>query len=247
MKPQLFLLLLISPCSIFGQINEPLEADRPDQTETPAIVPQGMFQAETGFTYQKNNHTSTSWALPSTLWKYGATENFELRLITEFVTEEIDAEKTSGIVPLLIGCKIKICSEKGWLPKTSFIGHLSIPNAASKKYKADFYAPEFRFTMQHTLSDKISLGYNLGSEWDGFSPEPTFIYTVTTGYSITEKLGSYIEFFGFAPQKESANHNFDGGITYLITPNFMVDLSAGVGLTENAPAHYLALGISFRI
>jgi hypothetical protein len=247
MKSFILICSIVSYCSLTAQNREPIATDRPDQTETPAIVPQGMFQAETGFTYQKNNHTSTSWILPSTLWKYGVSENFELRLITEFVTEEIDAEKTSGIVPLLIGCKIKICSEKGWLPKTSFIGHLSIPNTASKKYKADFYAPEFRFTMQHTLSDKISLGYNLGSEWDGFSAEPTFIYTLTTGYSITEKLGSYIELFGFAPQKESENHNFDGGFTYLITPNFMVDLSAGVGLTHNAPNHYFALGISFRI
>lgn len=247
MKPFVLICSIVSSCSLYAQSREPIATDRPDQTETPAIVPKGMFQAETGFAYQKNNHTSASWALPSTLWKYGVTENFELRLITEFVTEKIDAIKISGIAPVLIGCKIKICGEKEWLPKTSFIGHLSLPNAASEKFKADYYAPEFRFTMQHTLSDKISLGYNLGSEWDGFSAEPTFIYTLTTGYSITEKLGSYVELFGFAPRKESANHNFDGGFTYLITPNFMVDLSAGVGLTHNAPDHYFALGISFRI
>jgi len=247
MKPFLIVCSIVLSFSLYAQSHEPIATDRPDQTETPSIVPKGMFQAETGFNYQKNNHSSTSWTLPSTLWKYGATENFELRLITEFVTEEINVTKTSGIIPLLIGCKIKICSENGWLPKTSFIGHLSLPNAASKLYKADFCVPEFRFTMQHTLSNKLSLGYNLGSEWDGYSAEPTFIYTLTTGYSVTQRLGSYIELFGFAPQRESANHNFDGGFTYLITPNFMVDLSAGVGLTHNAPDHYCAVGISFRI
>lgn len=148
---------------------------------------------------------------------------------------------------MLIGCKIKIADEKGIVPKTSFIGHIALPNAASKEFKSEFFAPEFRFVMQHTLSKKISFSYNLGAEWDGFSPEPTFIYTVATGYSITEKIGSYIEFFGFAPQQQTANHNFDGGFTYLISPNVMVDASAGVGITENAPDYYWALGFSFRL
>jgi hypothetical protein len=101
--------------------------------------------------------------------------------------------------------------------------------------------------MQHTLSEKMSLSYNLGAEWDGFSAEPTFLYTLTTGYSITEKLGSYIELFGFAPQNNKANHSFDGGITYLINNNFMLDLSSGFGITKNAPDYYVAVGFSFRI
>ena len=101
--------------------------------------------------------------------------------------------------------------------------------------------------MQHTLSDKLNLGYNLGAEWDGFSAEPTFVYTLTTGYSITEKLGSYIELFGFLPQIDKANHNLDGGITYLINNNFMLDLSSSIGITNNAPKHYFAFGFSFRI
>ncbi|WP_298222304.1 transporter [Flavobacterium sp.] len=246
MKKLLLFLFLGFNVVASAQIS-PIQADRPDQTETPAIVPKGMFQLESGFSYQKENANNSTWALPSALWKYGVNENFELRLITELETENSETEKYSGLRPILIGCKIKICEEKGIIPKTSFIGHMSVPKAASSKYKTDFYAPEFRFTMQHTLSDKFSLSYNLGSEWDGFTAEPTFIYTLTTGYSISEKLGSYVEVFGFAPQTQTADHSFDGGITYLINDNFMLDLSAGVGLTENAPDYYTALGFSFRM
>ncbi|WP_395043569.1 transporter [Flavobacterium sp.] len=239
-------LILISPI-IVAQTTEPIQADRPDQTETPAIVPKGMFQVETGFTFQKNNKFSKNNTLPTVLWKYGVNENFELRLITEFLSEKNYDEKQEGLSPIYIGFKVKIAEEKGIVPKTSFIAHISLPSAASTKYKTEFYAPEFRFVMQHTLSKKMSLSYNLGAEWDGFSAEPTFIYTLTTGYSITNKLGSYIELFGFAPQKSKANHNFDAGITYLINNNFMLDLSSGIGITKNAPDHYLAVGFSFRI
>ena len=244
-----FLLIFIFAISYagFAQNIEPIQADRPDQTETPSLVPTGMFQLEAGFSYQRNSAHSTSLALPSALWKYGVNENFELRLITELAVDKNFDHQTSGINPILIGCKIKIAEEKGIFPKTSFIGHVSIPNAASTPYKTEFYTPEFRFVMQHTLSERFSLSYNLGSEWDGLTPEPTFIYTLTTGCSITKKLGSYIEFFGFAPQKQTANHSFDGGITYLITNDFMVDLSSGVGLTELAPDYYCAFGFSFRM
>lgn len=232
---------------VIAQKAEPIQADRPDQTETPSLVPKGMFQLEAGFSYQRNKANSTSLALPSALWKYGVNENFEIRLITEFVVDKEFETKTSGINPILIGCKIKIAEEKGIFPKTSFIGHMSIPNAASTPYKTDFYAPEFRFVMQHTLSERFSLSYNLGSEWDGVSPEATFIYTLTTGYAVTKKIGSYLEVFGFAPQKQIANHTLDGGITYLITNDFMLDLSSGVGLTELAPDYYCAFGFSFRM
>jgi hypothetical protein len=240
-------LIQFSTASLFAQNSEPIQTDRPDQTETPAIVPIGMFQVENGFTFQKNEANNSTFSLPSTLWKYGVNDNFELRLITEFVSENKQQEKSNGLLPMYIGFKVKLTGEKGIIPKTSFIAHIGLPKVASAKYKTDYLAPEFRFTMQHTLSKKLNLGYNLGAEWDGFSAESTFIYTLTTGYSITKKWGSYIELFGFSSQNDIANHNFDGGITYLINDNFMVDLSSSIGLTKNAPKHYFAFGISFRI
>lgn len=241
----LFLFLLTIFANAQGTI--PIQADRPDQTETPYLVPEGMIQVETGFTLQKNNTFSKTNTLPSTLWKYGLNENFELRLITSFTSENNNNETISGLIPVLIGCKIKISNENGFIPKTSFIGHLLIPKLASKPFQADYFAPKFRFVMQHTLSNKFSLSYNLGAEWNGFSAEPTFIYTLTTGFSFSEKIGMYIETFGFAPQKDKANHSFDGGITYLINDNFMLDLSSGFGITKNAPKNYFAIGFSFRI
>jgi hypothetical protein len=226
---------------------EPIATDRPDQTETPELVPKGMFQMENGFVYEKMNDDQKSIVSPTVLAKYGVNDNFELRLIIEYNTAETAGEKISGFNPVLIGTKIKMCDEKGLIPKTSFIGHLLLPDLASPGLKADYYAAMFRFTMQHTLSRKINLGYNLGTEWDGITPYATFIYTLTTGFSLTEKLGAYLEVFGFAPQNDSANHNADGGFTYLLSDNAMVDVSGGFGLTENAPDYFISCGFSFRI
>lgn len=101
--------------------------------------------------------------------------------------------------------------------------------------------------MQHTLSQKFSLGYNLGAEWNGETAEPAFIYTLTTGCSISDKIGAYLEVYGFAPQFSKADHRFDGGLNFLLKENILLDISGGAGITENAPDYYMALGFSFRL
>lgn len=243
----LILFLIFQVATAQDQQPEPIQTDRPDQTETPALVPKGMFQMENGFLYQKENDDENGLVTPTVLAKYGVNENFELRLIIEYNTIESGDQKTSGFNPILIGTKIKMCEEKGIVPKTSFIGHLLIPKLASEDFKADYYATEFRFVMQHTLAEKLSLSYNLGAEWDGITPDATFIYTLATGFTFTDKFGGYAELFGFAPQNDTANHSFDGGFTYLLSNDMMADISAGVGLTENAPDYFISCGFSFRI
>lgn len=242
----LALIATLGKTVVKAQNMPPIATDRPDQTECPFIVPKGYFQAENGFFYEKISLNSQSLAYPSVLWKYGLSENFELRLITELASEKELSQTKMGLSPVAIGFKVRITEENGMIPKTSFIGHLTVPKLASKEFKTNFYAPSFRFTMQHTLSKRFTLAYNLGAEWDGETPEPTFIYTLTTGFSMTEKLGSYLELYGFSPQKQQSDHRLDGGLTYLISNNVMIDISGGLGLTSNAPKYFVSLGFSYR-
>lgn len=230
----------------FAQDLPSIQTDRPDQTECPFITPINYFQLENGFSYEKSKSNSSEIVAPTILTRYGINDHFELRLITEYVINKENSSKIAGINPVLIGFKTRLFEEKGIIPLTSFIAHIAIPKAASKEFKTIYYAPEFRFTMQHTISDKQSLSYNLGAEWNGETAEPSFIYTLTTGYSLTEKIGGYIEFYGFVPQIEKPDHRFDLGLTYLINPNHQLDISGGVGLSEISPKYYLAIGYSFR-
>lgn len=247
MKFKIILVILLFSILSFSQSKDPIEIDRPDQTECPFIVPKGMFQMENGFNFEKVDNDSNSFLIPTSLWKVGINENLELRLITEFVIESTNIEKNIGIKPVFIGLKVKICEEKGIIPKTSLIAHLLLPKLASEKFKTDFVAPKFRFTMKHTLSEMVSLSYNLGAEWDGETPNPTYIYSFTTGFKLSNKIGTYAEIYGFATQNEKPDHRCDGGFTYLISNDIIADVSGGFGLTENAPKYYISLGFSFRI
>lgn len=234
--------------NLFGQDTIlPIQLDRPDQTECPYIVPKRHFQFESGFNFEKVNNNEQNFLFPTVLTKYGVNDKFELRLITEISKNQNNNENKIGINPIKIGFKTKLFEEKGLIPMTSFIGHLQIPNLSTKNMSMPYFAPSFRFTMQHTLTEKIALGYNLGTEWDGENAQPTFIYTITNGFSITDKLGAYFELYGFAPQKDKADHRIDGGITFLAKKNIMLDISGGFGLTKNAPKYYTSLGFSIRL
>lgn len=246
MKTEIFIFFVFISICGKAQNLPSIQTDRPDQTECPFIVPINFFQFENGFVYQKTNENSNEIVAPTILMKFGINNHFELRLISEYsINKDFDNE-IYGINPILIGFKTRLFEEKGIVPTASFIAHLSIPRLAKADYKTQFYAPEFRFTMQHTLSEKQSLSYNIGAEWNGESAEPTFIYTFTTGYSISEKVSGYLEFYGFIPQLEMPDHRFDGGICYLFNQNHQLDFSAGFGLSETSPKYFIGLGYSFR-
>lgn len=250
MTKYIFFFLLLTGAStinLFGQDLPSIQTDRPDQTECPFIVPAHHFQIESGFNYEKADKDESNTLYPTLLWKYGVNEKFELRLISELTTNRSNEVSTSGIKPVKVGLKTRLLEEKGIVPLTSIIAHLTLPTLATQAFQVTYYAPTFRFTMQHTLNEKFTLAYNLGAEWDGESAEPTFIYTLTSGTSLTEKMGAYIEIYGFAPQKSKADHRADGGITYNIKPNILIDISGGFGITENAPEYYGSLGFSIRL
>ena len=149
-------------------------------------------------------------------------------------------------MPITLGFKTSLFEEKGIIPKTSFIGHITTSNVGSKKFQNKYIAPSFRFTMQHTLTKRISLAYNLGAEWNGENAEQVYIYTLTTGVSLTDKIGCYAELYGFIANNNNPDHRFDGGFTYLINNNFIVDISGGFELAEGVSKNYISLGLSYR-
>lgn len=224
----------------------PIQLDRPDQTECPFITPVNYFQLENGFTMERIDPQNRTFSFPGSLIKFGLNEKTELRLVTEFTGVESHSEYISGFMPLVLGFKTALFEEKGIVPLTSFIFHLAAPTLASEEFELTYLAPAFRFTMQHGLSDKVSLSYNLGAEWDGESAEPVYIYTLAAGFSLSDRWGYYAESYGFVPGRGDADHRMDSGFTYLVSNDFMLDFSGGLGLSELSPDYYIALGVSFR-
>lgn len=224
-----------------------IETDRPDQTETPGIVPLKHFQMESGFNLESFEKQFT-YVHPSILWKVGILRSTEVRLITEVITEQdTSGNWRTGLAPVQIGFKTAICEEKKGRPRISFIGHIAVPPFSSKSQRTKYVAPNFRFVLDHTLTDKVSLGYNAGMEWDGLSPQPVFIYTIANGFDLSDKWYYYYEFFGDFPVGERSNHSFDMGLAWLIRDHIQADVSGGFQLYPFVKSWYTAIGFSILL
>jgi hypothetical protein len=238
--------------SAMAQQSGRMETDRPDQTEAVYITKKGYIQGEIGFN-KEQFLGATVFVHPTALWKAGLHEKFELRLITELnsikplLLSPSFPQTESGLLPVQIGGKIAICEEKNLVPATSLIFHAGIPSLGSKLFRTPRWSPNFRFTMQHTFGEQTSLGYNLGAEWNGFSNQATWIYTIAPGIELGKRWYVYAEAFGSIVRGEKPAHAVDGGVAYYVSDDLKLDISAGTGLSEQAIDNYVALGISFRL
>lgn len=235
--------------------SEPLVTDRPDVTESATTIAPGFVQVETGGFYESfedGNIQYETYTYNTTLVRLGLLDNLELRVGTNFIEGQTTVngikldDITSGFSPLLLGTKIAIAEEKGWKPQIGLLSHLYLPFTASDDYKPETTGVDFIFAFAHTLSEKSSLSYNLGARWQGDSPEASYLYSLSYGYSILEKLGAYIELYGNLPEDNKASHLWDAGLTYLISNNMQLDATIGSSITEGQDI-LLAAGISFRL
>ncbi len=237
----------------FSQV-EPISPDRPDQTESPYVVPLNSFQFEAGVVYEKtvrDGSTTNNFSYPSVLFRYGLFNNLELRMEIENVKETTEENGQSlsktGFNPVSLGFKINAAEEKGLRPAIGFVVNFSLPNFASKDFKNDFVGTSINLALANSITDKFSAGYNLGASWDGNTPEPTFFYSLSLSHELLERVSGFVEVYGFMPEKTRADHRFDFGLSVLALNNLALDASAGLRLTDNAPDFFINGGFSFRL
>ena len=264
----LYLIALIIPIFILNPMlcfaqgdDESINPDRPDQNESPDVVEPLVLQVESGYIFEKTAdldiYKETNQSVPQVLIRFGLLKNTEFRTYIEYgitkeelnstVTGETSNYSHSGFKPIKFGVKLKIHDGEGFNPSAAFLINLAIPKLASSYYKADYIAPEIILSLEQNLYKKISVGYNIIMSWDGFSPESNEAYSISANYSISRRIGMFLETYGFYQGSSSADNRLDGGLYYLITKDLQVDASGGVGLNDISPKFFLGAGFSFRL
>src|SRR6187551_2848970 len=215
---------------------EPIKSDLPLQSSRPAITPKGYFQMEHQFKVEDTD-PGFIYSYPASLWKYGVTNNFELRVITEYRTIQKEPNPdVNGFLPLAFGIKAKLGEQKGILPKISVVGDITVPGIVSEDFETIYLAPDIRFAFEHRVSKLFGVGYNIGLEWDGITAEPNVNYSLYIDLGLTNRLGLFLEGYGTTPQREDADleARVDAGLSYLLGNDFLIHVSGGTGLTEEA-------------
>lgn len=241
MKQFLLLAGLLTSIASTAQEGGTISTDRPSQSAGSSLVPAGSFQIETGLILEKDG--SLNGSNFNTLIRFGVNEFLELRFQQDYLGNDLGMEKVSGLSATRIGLKSVIAKEKGWMPEMALVGNITLPSGESI-YQTRNTTPDFRFAVSKGISDKVTIGYNLGTQWDTDSPKSTTFYTLIVAVSFSDKFGGFFEPYGFVRKEQQADSRLNGGFTYLLTSNMQVDLTAGVGLTDEAPDSFIAFGYS---
>jgi hypothetical protein len=249
-------------------LTEPIITDRPDFTESTAVVPWGHLQFESGYTFTYDDEDGTRSAdqtFPEYLLRIGLVEDVELRigwigmsLAESWFEEKNDVGRTrdrdvhdDGATDMTVGGKIHLIDTHGLVPEFSIITELSIPTGGKTKTSGDV-DPQVKLLWSYDLTDNLSLSGNLNFAVPTNDDDRRFFQTaasVSLGYKFSERWGAYTEYFGFYPNDRDTDcaHYFNGGFTFLITDNIQFDVRSGCGLNEEADDFFAGCGLSFRI
>lgn len=244
------------PTTGHGQAPGPLVTDRPDQTESPVAVAPGYVQLELGWSYVEAG-VAQLHSVPGTLARVGIVRGWEARVgFAGWRHLEVEgAGATQGVGPLSVGFKGELLRGEGLKPAVALLGGLLLPTA-TEGLGPTRVDPSLRLAAGHELSSVLSLSYNVGVLWlneRGETGEARTltqgIYTLSLGVALGPRVGAFGEAFGTVPLAggAAAAHLLDGGFTVEVLPNLQLDLSAGVGLDEDADDWFLGAGASLRV
>jgi len=231
-KMQKIKILLIAFISFLSlNINAQIVTERPTQSESSSVLPQGSFQIETGIIreisgdelYPEINVTS-----PITLFRFGITKR---------------SSKIQGFSDIEVGTKIQLFKKEGSKTEIAFETHLSIPTG-SELYTGGTYASINKIAVSHGLTDKLGLGYNVGYVYNG-NGESTLLYSIGLGYNVSDKFGFFIEPYGDFAEFSTHTASINSGIFLQLKKNFQVDFSFGTGI--NHRMNFFAMGFGWLI
>lgn len=226
------------------QLQAQIITDRPDQTESSSTVGNGNLQIETGFliAFEGEAERSDRQILaPTSLFRYGITENVEIRFLSQFEARRNGNTHIHGISDLEIGTKIQIFKREDKNTEIAFLSHLILPTGTAE-LSDDEFGTINKLSVSHAANDRVGIGYNLGYDYFG-TGKGNLTYSLAIGVGVNDKVGIYVEPYGEFTDFTEYISNFDAGMTYLANENLQFDFSFGTGINQRM--NYLSLGFSW--
>lgn len=224
------------------------ETDRPDFTETPAVVPVGRRQVEAGETFGREDGV-TSLTLGETLLRIGVARRVELRIATNsYALSRQGTDVLAGFEDASLGAKVALFeAPAGWRPQLGLIVAATLPTGAPG-YSTGRVLPEVKVAAAWDLSERLSLGTNVNwsREADDDGTHDQYAASASFGYGLSERWGLYAEAFGFRERLAGwvARDYVNAGVTWKVTEMLQFDMRAGRRL--GSPDFFTGFGLSHR-
>ncbi len=230
--------------------------DRPTVSNSPCVVPPGQFVIEMGFQHAtlRGQGGGKSDNYPQAEFRAGLPGRNEFVLLSpSYASQRSGDEDSAGWSAVTLGVKHSLGYDNGW--QGAVMALFTLPSGGSA-FGSRGLGVEISGIAAYSLSEQIGLSLQLGlsSQTDpsaaGGERFDSFVSNFVVAWQPAERLQLYGEIFGQSKTGpgQGAGYNADGGVQYLLTPWWEVDVEAGVRLTGDLGGytHYFGAGMGFR-
>lgn len=271
-RPNLFNMAVEDEWDWFNLIN----TDRPDFTDTPFSVGEGIVYLESGLTNTRVNTPdahSTLRTLPETLFRVGITNEFELRfkwlgyeMLNQTDPKTGLAASAFGGSDFDVGFKWVLFEQKDWFPLTTLVAGALMPTGTNG-FSGNAVQPHFNLVQGWAIRRFIYLKHQFGLDYltqPSFSVEGpigtvgpfvapdrqtvnSYHSSVSCLYQATKHIGGFVEWFAFYGSSQQTTNFADTGIFFYLTPTIQLDCVFGTSIAApDSNTLFTKVGFSTR-
>jgi hypothetical protein len=253
----LCIVLIIFSDELQAQDQTSLVTDRPDITESAIVIPINTFQIETGFKYQKQKIEENgiqfeydNIILASTIFRYGINDKIEIRFGGEYLKSKTKTDLTEstveGLQGLFVGSKLQLLSNQNIISDLALLFEAHLP-FGNEKLRPNKLEPALKIAAAKDIAEYLDIGVNIGVEYDSNYEKNHLVYSTSFGFELSDRFGTFIEYFGKSMDGMAPTHNLDFGITYLQKKDIQIDASAGTLIFDTNTNWFGSIGFSMRL
>lgn len=244
-----------------------LSADRPDKTESPHTVDAGHFQVETSvlsYTFDKRNpdysgDSTHGFAVMPSLLKVGVANFMDLQLGMEPYVHNLNysfatgtTQNSDGFGDIVLRSKFALVGNDSGLFAFAVMPFVAIPTTKNDAIGDDhvhggvIFPWSVELPKEWGVAGQTQLDWAANSGSSGYHVE--YLNTVELTYSISERFGSYLEFYAQVSQEAGVpwQGTVDTGLTVAATDNLQLDMGINFGVTRSADDLNPFIGFTWR-
>jgi hypothetical protein len=243
------IVLILAVFTSMAAKSQTIITDRPDQTESPQVVPAGTLQYEGGMLVEWDQHNTERMLLPTSLFRIALHKRVELRLVHElgfdrssndFTGETI---KTRGTTDVQLGMKVQLSGFDASQVAVGLLSHVSLPSGSFNLDES--WMQSHKICLALPSNGDWSMAVNVG--WMRSESQNEIqnqgLFTLALGHAINDQLGLYVETYGALSESGVDEFSGDAGLTWLVHDRLQLDWSFGVGFNQRM--NYSSIGLSW--
>jgi Putative MetA-pathway of phenol degradation len=241
-----------------GEVERPIDADRPHLPEAATAVGKGRVVLESGYTFSEKG-AAYSQSFPEALLRVGVLADwFELRIGQNVLDQERlgpgGRGSAFGATDLYLGAKVVLTEQRGLLPALALIPQVTVPTGG-RAVTADRVLPGLNVDgAWGVIDDLLNVEFVIATNQvaDDIHHAPVEVATGLTGaLHVTRALEVFVEWDAAYPSGSDRpgagpRHSAVGGLVYFVSKDLAVDLRVGTGLSARAPDLLVGAGFAVR-